>query len=153
MPDTCEALHGDMDLVITELGGRRLFALHLGTIHGVIEVVFLQKQAFGVVKLEKATLENALADFAHEPVIKIYVMLPQQLPSQGLFGLCQVMEVGAIVPCASRTTAFWIQRFIRGFVNPAPQLQKAARSERSTALRHLGGNDAVKHVHSAVNRL
>src|SRR6187551_1142484 len=62
------------------------------------------------------------------------------------------MEVGARVTPTGRAGTFRVELLLGEFVNPAPHLQVTAGSEGGPALRHLRGDDAIKHIHSAMDR-
>ena len=80
------------------------------------------------------------ADLAHELVVKMDVVLAEELPAERLAGLGQMMQIGARVARAGRAAAVRIERLLGEFVNAAPHLQKAARGEdRRRAARAASG--------------
>ena len=91
------------------------------------------------------------ADLAHELVIEVKVVLPEQLPAERFARLREVMQVSAGVACARRARAGGIELFLGEFVNAAAHLQKTARREDSAPLRQLRRHDAVEHVDATVD--
>jgi len=118
---------------------------------GVLHILHMQELAFLAVEREEAVLQNALANLPHELVVKINIVLPEQLPAERFPGLGQVVQVGARIAGARRAGASRVKRRIRAFVNAPAQLQVAARGEDATPLRHLGRDDAVEHIHAPVD--
>jgi len=86
-------------------------------------------------------------------VVKVEVVLPEELPAEVLAALCEVMQVGPRVARTGRASAERIERVLGEFVHAAAQLQESARRERRPALRDLRGDDAIEHVHAAVHGL
>ena len=62
-----------------------------------------------------------------------------------------MVQVGAGVARTGRARAIGIERVVRAFVNPAPELQESARGERPAALGDLGGDNAIEHVDTAMD--
>ena len=91
------------------------------------------------------------ANLAHELVVEVDVVLPEELPAERLARLRQVMQVGARVARAGRAGAGRIEFLLGEFVNAAAHLQKAARGEDGAALRELRRHDAIEHVHAAMD--
>ena len=91
------------------------------------------------------------ANLAHELVVEMNVVLPEQLPAERLARLRQVMQIGARVARAGRAGASRIEFLLGEFVNAAAHLQKPARSENGAALRQLRRHDAIEHVHAAMD--
>ena len=112
----------------------------------------MQKGALFPIEIEEAILDNALPNLAHELVIEVKIVLPEQLPAEGFARLGEVMQVSAGVARAGRAGAGGIELFLGEFVNAAAHLQKAARGEDGAALRHLRRHDAIEHVHAAMHR-
>ena len=89
---------------------------------------------------------------AHDLVVKVNIVLTDEMPAEVLASLREMMQVGAGVARAGGAMAQRIERTLDEFVNAPPQLQKAARSKGAAALRDLRGDNAVEHVHPAVHR-
>ena len=111
----------------------------------------MEECALFSVEFEEAILENALPDFAHELVVKIDVVLPDELPAEVLVALRKVMQISAGVARTRGAVAEWIEFVLGKFIHTATQLQKPARCEGAAALRDLCGDDAVEHVHAAMH--
>jgi hypothetical protein len=79
------------------------------------------------------------------------VVFAQELPSERLARLGQVMQISAGVARTGRTSAGGIKFLFGEFVNAAAHLQKTARGEDGAALRELRGHDAIEHVHATMN--
>ncbi len=76
----------------------------------MIRVRLVQERALFPVELEEAILENALPDLAHELVVKVEIVLPEELPAEVLAGLREVMQIGARVARARRAVALRVER-------------------------------------------
>ena len=98
-------------------------------------------------------VQDALPDLAHEPVVEVQVVLPQQLPAQRLVGLRQVVEIGARVVLAGRAGAGRVEGLVRVLVHAPPELEVAPRGEDPAALAEGRREDAVEHVEAAVHGL
>ena len=125
-----------------------------GRVEGrIVEIVLVQEFPFFAVIFEKPIGKNALANLPHQPLVKISIMLAQQLPAEWFGRFRKVMQIRSRKARAGRARAGGVQRFLRKTVNAAAQLQHAARRKHASALGDLRGHDAVEHVHSAVDRL
>ena len=151
MKNARKSLHGRVNFIITQREFFERTPPHGG--HGIVDVIDLEHLALLVVEREETVLEDALPHLAHQPMIEENVMLAEELPSQSLFALREVVQVGAIVTSASRAGAVGVQRLLRALINTTPHLKESARREASTALRHLRWDDTVKHIHPAMNGL
>ena len=119
----------------------------------VVEVALLELPAPLRVEGGERVVQDALPDLAHEPVVEVQVVLPQQLPAQRLVRLRQVVEIGARVVLAGRAGAARVERLVRVLVHAPAQLQVAPRGEDPAALAEGRRQDAVEHVEAAVHGL
>jgi hypothetical protein len=78
-------------------------------------------------------------------------MLTEKLPTKRLLAFGEMVQIGAVVTRTGGARTIRVQRFQRVFVNSSAELQEAARSEATPPLGQLGGDNAVKHVHSAMH--
>ncbi len=140
---------GGVDFIVAE--HQPLDGFRTGIVDGIVQVVLVQEGALFLVKLEEAAGQDAFADFAHELVIEVNVMLAEQLPAEGFLCLGEMVEIGAGIARASRARAGGVELVLGELVNAAPQLQESARGEGASALGDLRGNDAVEHVHAAMH--
>ena len=111
----------------------------------------MEECALFAVEIEEAILKDALPDFAHELMVKIDIVLPDELPAEVFVALREVMQISAGVACTRGAVAERIEFVLGKFIHAATQLQKPARSERAASLSDLRGDDAVKHVHAAMH--
>ena len=93
------------------------------------------------------------ADLAHEPVIKRDVVDAEQVPAEVFAGLGEVVEVGALVVAATVAVAVGVEGAVLEFVDGARDVEFAVGSEHGAALGELRRDDAVEHVHAAVDGL
>ena len=111
----------------------------------------MEEGAFLAVEIEEAVGQNAFANLAHELVVEMDVVFPEELPAERLARLRQVMQISAGVARAGRTSAGRIEFLFGEFVNAAAHLQKAARGKNRAALGELRGHDAIEHVHATMD--
>ena len=70
--------------------------------------------------------KNARADLAQELMVKMDVVLAEELPAERLAGLGEVVKIGAGIPLAGRAIACGIELFLRKFINSPPELKITA---------------------------
>jgi hypothetical protein len=80
-------------------------------------------------------------------------VLSDELPSEVLASFREVVEIRTRVPHAGGAIAKWVEIAFRELVDASPELQKPTRGKCAAALRHLRRDDAVEHVHAAMNCL
>src|ERR1700722_16376807 len=85
-------------------------------------------------------------------MIEMEVMLAEKLPAQRFLRLGEMMQICAGIPGTGRTVALGIQLILCKLVNSPAQLKVPTRGKRPTPLCHLRGDDAVEHIHAAMNR-
>jgi hypothetical protein len=144
-----EAFPRRVHFVVAELC--RFWPLRFLFANRIVHVRFMEKGALLLVKVEEASSQNALADFAHKLVVEMDVVFAEQLPTKRLARLGQVVEIRPRITSAGRAIAGRIEFFVCVFVNAPPHLQEAAGSEDRAALRELRRHDAIEHVHAAMN--
>ena len=149
MTDTGEALWSAVHFIVTKV--ERHFFPGLLHVDRIVHVRLVEECALFAVEIEEAILKDALADFAHELVVKIDVVLPDELPAEVFVALREVMQIRTRVARTRGAVAERIEFVLGEFINAATQLQKPTRSERAASLSDLCGNDAVKHVHAAMH--
>lgn len=81
----------------------------------VIRAGLVQEGALLVVELKEAVFKNALPDLAHELVVKVEIVLAEELPAQVLAALREVMQVGSRVARTGRAGAERIERGVGEF--------------------------------------
>src|SRR5207244_7514527 len=113
------------------------FSLRLLLADGIIDIGFVQKNTLFAVEIKEAIGQNAVANLAHELVIEMDVVLPEQLPAERLARFRQVMQISARVAHAGRTRAGRIEFLLGEFVNTAAHLQKPARSKDGASVSEL----------------
>src|SRR5688572_19571895 len=117
-----EAFPRLVHFVVAELG--RFWPLRFLFANRFVHVRFMEKAALLLVKIMKPSSMDALADFAHERVVEMNVVLAEQLPAKRLARLGQMVEISSRVTPAGRAIAGRIEFFLRVFVNAAPHLQE-----------------------------
>ena len=119
----------------------------------VVEVALLQLPTPLLVERGERVVQDALPDLAHQPVVEVQVVLPQQLPAQRLVRLRQVVEIGARVVPAGRAGAGRVEGLVRMLVDTPAELEVPPRGEHPAALAEGRRQDAVEHVDTAVHGL
>ncbi len=84
-------------------------------------------------------------------MVEIDVVLSDEVPSEGFTGLCEVMQIGAVVATTGGTRALGIQRFEGELVDASAHLEETSRGEGASALSDLGRDDAIEHVHATAH--
>src|SRR5207248_2885749 len=62
----------------------RFLPRHLWSANRIVRIRLVEKGALFPIQFHETIFENALPDLAHEPVVKVDVVLAEELPAEGL---------------------------------------------------------------------
>ena len=92
-------------------------------VHGIVQVISLEKRALLVVKFQKTAIQNALPNFRHEAVKEVDVVLAEKLPTERLLRFCEMVKVGAGMFATGLAIARRVEGLVGKFIHRAAEVQ------------------------------
>jgi hypothetical protein len=151
--DTTDAVP-DHDLVPAALEAQRL-TLGLGDARRprAIAVARIEHRALLMIESVPRAREDVLAHGAHELLVEVQIVVPDELPRLRVERALQMHEVRDRVRAAGVAGTGRVERALALAIRGAAQRAAPGAREHHTLLRHGRGQDAVEHVHAAVHGL